>query len=98
MAPRSPPRPCGQFIRNPAQSEWIASKRNPKCVIERLFPVRTADRPSHTPSVVRFDTDMNLLLIRERNYDPKPGAGSSVLAANSSTKAKLSAVKAIFTL
>jgi hypothetical protein len=37
----------GQFLRNPAQAKWIAPERNPKGVVERLFPVHTTDRPSH---------------------------------------------------
>jgi hypothetical protein len=37
----------GQLIRNPAKPKWIAPERNPKGVVERLFPVHTPDRPSH---------------------------------------------------
>jgi hypothetical protein len=61
-------RQCGQFLSNPAQPEWVAPERNPERIVERLFSVHTADRPSHDAPRIRFNIGMNLHLIHGRNY------------------------------
>jgi len=58
----------GQLLRNSAEPKWIAPESNPKRVVEWLFPVRAADRPSHDALRICFIIDMNLHLIHGWNY------------------------------
>ena len=62
---------CGQFISNPAKPKRIAPERNPKSIVEGLFSVHTANRPSRDAPRIRFATDMSLLLIHRWNYGPR---------------------------